>query len=142
LKATTIPPNNTPSSETPDIDVPELNIKEGPTRTHMWSAEEWAIRNASITCHEPWGEQIKQNNPWDYNIKIVLDKERRCLLSAVVTTRSQCNAASGEARGSNQGHHTLLSPTNAMRYVPEVAFMYQQCHATSEENNFVLNPQT
>jgi len=40
LKATTIPPNNTPSSETPDIDIAELNIKEAPNHTHMWSAAE------------------------------------------------------------------------------------------------------
>jgi len=53
LKATTIPPNNTPSYETPDVDIPELNIKEAPNSTHMWSAEEWAIRNAPIARHEP-----------------------------------------------------------------------------------------
>jgi len=40
LKATTIPPNNTPSSVTADIDIPELNVKEAPNCTHMWSAEE------------------------------------------------------------------------------------------------------
>jgi len=74
LKATTIPPNNTPSSETPDIDIPEVNIKEAPNRTHMWYAEEWAIRNAPIARHEPWGQQPAQNNPWDYNIKIVPDE--------------------------------------------------------------------
>jgi len=51
-----MPPNNTPSYETPDIDIPDLNI-------NMWSAEELAIRNASISRHEPWGQQTKQNNP-------------------------------------------------------------------------------
>jgi len=96
LKATTILPNNTPSSETPDIDIPELNIKEAPNRTHMGSAEEWAIRNAPIAHHEPWAQQTEQNNPWDY-IKIVPDQERRSFLSAAVTTRSQRSAASGEA---------------------------------------------
>jgi len=35
LKATTIPPNNTPSSETSDIDSPEPNIKEAPNYTYM-----------------------------------------------------------------------------------------------------------
>jgi len=40
LKASTIPPNYTPSSETPDIEVPELNIKEAPYHTYMWFAEE------------------------------------------------------------------------------------------------------
>jgi len=88
LKATTIPPNNTPSSETPDIDVPELNIKEAPNRTHMWSAEEWAIRNAPIARHEPWGQQRAQNNSWNYPIKIVPEEERPSFLSAAVTTRS------------------------------------------------------
>jgi len=63
LKATTIPPNNTPSSESPDINIPELNVKEAPNRTDMWSAEEWAIRNASIAGHEPWGQLPAQNNP-------------------------------------------------------------------------------
>jgi len=52
LKATTIPPNNTPSSETTDIDIPELNIKDAPNRTHMWSAEEWATRKAPIARQE------------------------------------------------------------------------------------------
>jgi len=101
LKATTIPPNNTPSSETPDIDIPELNINEAPNRTHMWSAKEWAIRNTPIARHEPCGQQPAQNNPWDYNIKIVLDEERPYFLSAAVTTRLQRNAAYGEASGSN-----------------------------------------
>jgi len=76
LKVTTIPPNNTLSSETPDIDIPEFNIKEAPNRTHMWSAKQWAIRNAPIARHEPWGQQPIQTNPWDYNIKIVPDEER------------------------------------------------------------------
>ena len=48
LKATSNPPNNTPSFETPDIDIPKLNLKEAPNRTCMWSAEEWAIRNTPI----------------------------------------------------------------------------------------------
>jgi len=142
LLGTTIPPNNTPSSETLDIDIPEFNIKEDPNRTHMKSAEEWAIRKAPIARHEPWQQQIEQKNPWDFKIKIVPDKERSSFLSAAVTTRSQCNAASGEASGSNQGHNTLLSPTNPMRYVPGVAFMHQQHHTTSKENNLVHNPQT
>jgi len=97
LKATTIPPNIAPSSETPDIDIPDLNIKKAPNRTHMASAEEWAIRNSPIARHEPLGQQPTQNNPWDYNIKIVLDEERTSFLSAEFTTRSQCNPASGEA---------------------------------------------
>jgi len=101
LKATTIPPKNTPSSETPDIDIHGFNIKETPNRTHMWSAEEWAIRNAPIAHHEPCGQQTEQNNPWDYNIKIVPDEERPSFLSGTVTTRSQRNAASGEASDSN-----------------------------------------
>jgi len=137
LKATTIPPNNTSSSETPDIDIPELNVKEAPNRTHMWSAEEWAIRNAPITRHEPWAQQPAQNNPWGYNIKIVPDEERPFFLSAAVTTRSQCNAASGKASGSNQDHNTLLSPNNAMRYVPGVGFMHQQHHISNEERNHI-----
>jgi len=70
----------------------------------MWSAEEWAIRNAPIAHHEPGVQQPAQNNPWDYNIKIVPDEERPFFLSGAVTTRSQRNAASGEASGSNQGH--------------------------------------
>jgi len=141
LKATTIPPNNTPSSETPDIDIPELNIKEAPNPTHMCSAEEWAIRNAPIASHEPLGQQPVQNNTWDYNIKIVPDEERPSFLSAAVTTRSQRNVASGEASGSNQGNNTLLSPTNPMRYVSGVGFMHQQHHTSNEENNHVQNPQ-
>jgi len=141
LKATTIPPNNTPSSETPDIDISKLNIKEAPNRTHMWSAEEWAIRNAPIAPHEPWGQQPAQNNPWDYIIKIVPDEERPSFLSAAVTTRSELNAASGEASGSNQGHNTLLSLTNPMRYVPGVGCMHQQHDTNTEENNLVYNPQ-
>jgi len=108
----------------------------------MWSAEEWAIRNAPIACHEPWGQQPAQNNPRDYNIMIVPDEERPSLLSAAVTTRSQRNAASGEASGSYQGHNTLLSPTNPMRYVPGVGFMHQQHHTSNEENNHVQDPQT
>jgi len=101
LKATTIPPNNTPSSETPYIDIPELNIQEAPNHTHMWSAEEWAIRNAPIARHEQWGQQPTQDNPWDYKIMIVPDKERPYFLSAAVTTRSHRNPASGEASESN-----------------------------------------
>jgi len=142
LKATTIPPCNTPSSETPDIDIPELNIKEAPSRTHMWTAEEWAISNAPIARHNPWDQQNERNNPWDYNIKIVPDEEIPSFHSAVVTTRSQRNAASGEASGSNQGHNTLLSRTNPMRYMPEVGFMHEQHHITREENNLVHDPQT
>jgi len=142
LKATTIPPNNTPSSETPDINIPDFNIKEAPNRTHMWSAEEWVIRNAPIARHEPWGQQPTQNNPWDYNIKIVPNEERTPFLSTAFTTRSQRNAASGEASGSNQGHNTFLSPNNPMRYVPRVRFMHQQLHTTSEENNPIHDPQT
>jgi len=137
MKATTIPPNNTPSSETPDIDIPKLNIKEAPNRAHMWSAEEWAIRNTPIARHQPWVQQTEQKNPWYYNIKIVADEERRCFLSAAVTTISQCKAASGEASGSNQIHNTLLSPTNPMRYVPGVVFMRQQHHTSNEENHHV-----
>jgi len=132
LKATTIPPNNTPSSETPNIDILELNIKEGPNRTHMWFPEEWAIRNAPIARHEPWGQAPASNNPWYYNIKILPDEERPSFLSAAVTTRSQCNAASGEASRSNQGHNTLLSHTSPMRYVPGLGFMHQQHHTSNE----------
>jgi len=141
LKATTIPPNNTPSSETPDIHIRDLNVKEAPNRTHMSSAEEWAMRNAPIARHKPWGQQTEQKNLWDYHIKIVPDEERPCFLSAPVTTRSQRNAASGEASGSNQGHNTLLSPTNPIRYVPGVGFMHQQHHTSNEENNQVQGPQ-
>jgi len=108
----------------------------------MWSAEEWAIRNAPIARHEPLGQQTEQKNPWDYNIKIIPDEERPSFLSAAVTTRSQRNAASGETSGSNQGHNTLLSPTNPMRYVPGVGFMHQQHHTNNKENNLVHNPQT
>jgi len=125
LKATTIPPNNTPSSETPDIDIPELDIKEAPNRTQMWTAEEWAIRNALIARHNPWDQQTEGNNPWDYNIKILPEEERPSLLSAAVTTRSQCNTTSGQASGSNIGHNRLLSHTNPMRYVPGVGFIHQ-----------------
>jgi len=141
LKAATIPPNNTPSSETPDIDIPDFNVKEAPNRTHMWSAEEWAIRNTPIARQEPWGQQTEQKNPWDYNIKIVPDEERPSFLSAAVTIRSQRNAASREASGSNQGHNTLLSLTNPMRYMLGVAFMHQQHHTFNEENNHVQDPQ-
>jgi len=63
----------------------------------MWSAEEWAIRNAPIARHEPWGQQTEQKYPWNYNIKIIPDWERPSFLSAAVTTRSQRNAFSGEA---------------------------------------------
>jgi len=80
--------------------------------------------------------------PIGLQIKIVPDEERPSFLSAAVTTRSQRNAASGEASGSNQGHNTLLSPTNPMRYVPGVGFMHQQHHTNNEENNLVHNPQT
>jgi len=73
---------------------------------------------------------------------IVPDEERPSSLSAAITTRLQCNSASGEASGSNQGHNTLLSPTNPMRYVPGVGFMHKQHHTNSEENNLVHNPQT
>ena len=89
-----MPPNNIPSSETPDINIPELNIKEAPNRTHIWTAEDWAIRNAPIAHHNPWDQQTKWNNQWDYNIKIVPDKERPSFLSAAGTTRSKRNAAS------------------------------------------------
>jgi len=88
LKATTIPPNNTHSTETPDNEIPEFNINEAPYRTHMWAAEEWAIRNAPIARDLPWGQQSEQKNPWNYNIKIIPDEERPCFLSASVTTRS------------------------------------------------------
>jgi len=108
----------------------------------MWSAEEWVIRNAPIPHHEPWGQQLTQNNPWDYNIKIVPGEEKPSFLSVVVTTRSQSNAASGEASGSNQGHNTLLSPTNPVRYMPGLGFMHHQHHTTSEENNLIHNLQT
>jgi len=142
LKATTIPPNNTHSYDTSDIDNPELNCEEAPNRTHMWSAEEWAIRNAPIARHEPWGPPNEQKNPWDYNIKIIPDEETHSFLSAAVNTRSHCYAASGEAGGSNQGQNTLLSPTNPMRYVPDVGFMHQQHHTPNKENNDVQDPQT
>ena len=142
MKAATIPPNNTPSCETPDIDIPELNVKAGPNCTHMWSAVEWAIGNTPITRYEPWVLHLAPNNPWDYNIKIVLYKERPSFLSTVVTTRSQHNAASGEASGPNQDHNSLLSSTNPIRYVPGVGFMHQQHYTTSEENNPVHDPQT
>jgi len=89
LKATTIPPNITPSSKTSDIDILELNDKEAPNHNHMWSAEEYATRNPPIACHEPWGQQTEQKNPWDYNIKIIPDEERLSFLSASITTRSQ-----------------------------------------------------
>jgi len=125
LKATTISPNNTPSSKTPDIDILELNIKEALNYTHMWTAEEWAIRNAPIATHNPWDQQTKRHNPWDYNIKIVPDEKRYFFLSAALTIKSQCNTACGEASGSNQGDNTLLSPTNPIRYRPEVGFMHQ-----------------
>jgi len=72
----------------------------------------------------------------------VPDEERPPILSAAVTTRSQCNVASGGASGSNQGHNTFLSPTNPMRYVPGVGFMHQQHHTSNEENNHVQDPQT
>ena len=142
MKATTIPPNNTPSSETLDVDIPDLNIQEASNRTHMWSAEEWAIRNAPIACHDPWDQQPERNNPWDYNIKIVTDENRPSFLSAPVTTRSQRNIASAEASGSNQGNNTLLSPTNPMRNMPGVGFMHQQHHTASEGNKHVHDPQT
>jgi len=142
LKATTIPPNNTPSSETPDIDIPEVNVKEASNRTCMWSADERAVRNTPIAHHEPWGQQTEPQNPWDYNIKQVADEERASFLSAAVTTRSQRNTASGEASGSNQGHNTLLSPTNPMRCMPGVGFMHQQHHTSNKENNYVQEPQT
>jgi len=141
LKATTIPPNNIPSSETSNIDIPDLNIKESPNRSHMWSVEEWAIRNAPIARKDPWGRQSVQNNPRDYNLKIVPDEERTPVLSAVVTSRSQRNISFGESSGSNQGHNTSLSPTNPMTYMPGVEFMHQQYYTTSEENNLIHDPQ-
>jgi len=52
LKATTISPNNT--ADTSDIDTSKLNVKEAPNGTNMWTAEEWAIRNAPIARHDPW----------------------------------------------------------------------------------------
>jgi len=107
----------------------------------MWYVAEWSIRNAPISRPEPWG-QTEQKNPWDYNIKIVPDEEKRLVLCATVTTRSRRNVASGEASRSNQGHNTLLSPTNPMRYMPGVGFMHQQHPTNSEENNLVHNPQT
>jgi len=108
----------------------------------MWSAQEWAIRNSPIARHEPWGHQPAQNNPWDYNIKIVPYEQRPSFLSAAVSTRSQCNAASGQASGTNQGHNTLLFPTNPMRYVPGVGFMHQQDHTSNEKNSHVQDPKT
>jgi len=108
----------------------------------MWFVEEWPIRNAPIAHHEPWGQKNRQNNLWDYNIKIIPNEERPSLLSAAVTTRSQRNAASGEASRSNQGHNTLLSTTNPIRYVPGVGFTQQQHHTTSKENNPIHDPQT
>jgi len=100
-----------------------------------------AYQKRSHSSHQPWGQQTEEKNPWDYNFKVVPDEERRTFLSAAVTTRSQRNAASGEASGSNLGHNTLLSPTNPMRYVPEVRFMHQQHHTTSDENKLVHDPQ-
>jgi len=91
----------------------------------MSTVEEWAILHAPIACHDPLDQQPKQNNLWDYNIKIVPDGERRSFLSTAVPTKSQCNAASGEASESNQGHNTFLFPTTAMRYMLGVGFMHQ-----------------
>ena len=104
--------------------------------------EEWAFKNAAIACQEPRVQQSEQKNPWDYNTKILPDEERRSFLSAAVTTRSQCNAASGEASRSNQGYNTLLSPANPMKYVSGVGFIHQQHYISSEEDNLVHDPQT
>jgi len=123
------------------MDIPELNIKEAPNSTRMWSVEECAIRNAPIAHNELWGQLTETKNQWNYNIKILSNKERPSFLSAAVTTRSQCNAASGEASGSNQGHNTLLSSTNPMRDVLGVGFINQQHHTSNEGNNPVHNLQ-
>jgi len=96
MKATTIPSNNTSSFETPNIDIHEFNIKEATNCTHMWTAEEWTIKNAPNVCYDAWYQQPEQNNLWDYNIKIIPEKERPCFPSPAVTTRQQHNAASGE----------------------------------------------
>jgi len=129
---TTIPPNNTPSAESTDIDILEHNTIEAPNYTHMWTAEEWGIRNAPIARYDPWDQQTEPNNPWDYNINIVPDEERPAFFSAAVTTRSQRNAASAEPTRCNQGHNTLLSYSNPMRYVLGVGFMYPQYHTPSK----------
>ena len=107
----------------------------------MWYAEEWAIRNATIARHKPWGQQNEQKNPWDYNIKIVPDEERISFLSTAVTSKTKCHTASSEASGSKQGHNTLLSPTNPMRYAPGVGFIHHQHHTSNEGNDHVQDPQ-
>jgi len=101
---------------------------------------EWAIRNVPIARHDPWDQQPERNNPWDYNIRIIPDEERPSFLSAAVTARSQCTTASREASRSNPGHSTLLSTTIPKRYVPGLGFIYQQYHA-SRENNLVVMAQ-
>jgi len=97
LKAITISPNNIPSSETPDINIPELNTTKAPHHIYRLTAEEWAVRNASIACHDLWDPQPKQKSPWVYNIKIVLNKEKPSYLATAFTHRSQCNTPSAEA---------------------------------------------
>jgi len=106
LKATTIPAYNTPPAKTPDIDIPELNIKETPNCTHMWTVDEWAIRNAPIVPYDPWTQQPEQSNLWYYNIKIELDKEKAFFFFTTVTIRLQSNVASAEAMGFNQGDNS------------------------------------
>jgi len=97
FKATIIPPNNTVYYESQDIDIQELNINEALNSTHIWTAEEWAIRNTPIARYDPWYQQPERNNPRDYNIYIVPEEERTSFLSAATNTRSQRNAASAEA---------------------------------------------
>jgi hypothetical protein len=69
----------------------------------MWTAEEWAIRNAPIVRHHPWNQQAEQNITWDNNIKIVADEENPTFLSAAVTTRSQRRNANNEGTDFIQG---------------------------------------
>jgi hypothetical protein len=100
----------------------------------MWTAEEWAIRNAPIARHTPWNQQAEQNNPWDYNIKIVPDQEERTFLSASVTTRSQSNIAPAQASGLPLGEIPSAPPTTPMRYVPGVGFVHQPQNNNTEED--------
>ena len=101
-----------------------------------------AIRIDSFAIHDPWDQQPEPQNPCGFKIKIVPDKKRPSFLSAAVTSRLQCNAAAGEASGSNQDHNTLLAPTNPIRYMPGVGFIHQHHHTTSEKNNFVHDSHT
>jgi len=75
LRATTIPLNNTPSPLTTYIDIPKLNIKEGPNRTHMWTAEEWVIWNVPFARYDSWDQRPERNNPLDYKIKKYLPRK-------------------------------------------------------------------